>query len=347
MTDEKRVTPMPSAAGEDQQLWVEHDRQCLASDPHNRHYCTIERGHPGAHVACDPMFGNAGVLAAWPAEALRGPSEERECNCDVYRDEIARLQSIVEHRCKNWCGFGRPHQGSCVMGEPGATEAAAGSSREEGATIPFPHGEALENAARAFQTFRALVEEAIRALVLVLPPEPRVEDLQKAIAARDEAISFLDERLYEVQVESARRRAAGREWKAAAKRYRKARAESFALFQQYRRMYRTATGELPRDDAFRDGWFDGVRDALTAIREPEVAAVPHGSTGKALCVERIERMLDCPGLPPRPCVCDTETGVRCLFHLNRPPCTLPPPGRECSRGFHADGPCAARPAKKA
>ncbi len=55
----------------EQQLWVEHDRQCLASDPHNRHYCTIEKGHPGAHVACDPMFGNGGVLGAWPGT---GPS---------------------------------------------------------------------------------------------------------------------------------------------------------------------------------------------------------------------------------------------------------------------------------
>ncbi len=97
-----------------------------------------------------------------------------------------------------------------------------------------------------------------------------------------------------------------------------------ALFQQYRRMYRTATGELPRDDAFRDGWFDGVRDALTAIREPEVAP-----TGLAGAISRIERMLDCPGLPPK-----------------EKPCTLPPPGWECSRGFHADGPCAARPTKK-
>jgi hypothetical protein len=49
-------------------LWVDHSRQCGDNDPNDRHSCTIERGHSGAHVAIDPMFFN-GVLAAWPVKA--------------------------------------------------------------------------------------------------------------------------------------------------------------------------------------------------------------------------------------------------------------------------------------
>ena len=45
-------------------LWVDHAKQCGHSDPDNRHLCTIERGHVGAHVTVDPMFGSA--IAAWP-----------------------------------------------------------------------------------------------------------------------------------------------------------------------------------------------------------------------------------------------------------------------------------------
>ncbi len=47
-------------------LWVDHALQCGDSCPDDRHSCTIEREHPGAHVAIDPMFGS--VLAAWPGE---------------------------------------------------------------------------------------------------------------------------------------------------------------------------------------------------------------------------------------------------------------------------------------
>lgn len=46
------------------------------------------------------------------------------------------------------------------------------------------------------------------------------------------------------------------------------------------------------DDAFREGWREGVSDALIAIREPDVLT-KHGADA------RIERLLNPPGEPPR------------------------------------------------
>ena len=44
-------------------LWVDHERQCSDVSPDGDHSCTIERGHVGAHVEIDPVFGNP---RAWP-----------------------------------------------------------------------------------------------------------------------------------------------------------------------------------------------------------------------------------------------------------------------------------------
>lgn len=35
-----------------------------------------------------------------------------------------------------------------------------------------------------------------------------------------------------------------------------------------------------------------------------------------------------------------------VYELLYGPCTVPPPGWRCTRGYHADGPCAALPVKK-
>ena len=64
MSNERRG-PLPPTS-----LWVDIERQCRDVSPDRKHECTIERGHAGAHIAIDPIFGSP--MAVWPEQRFVG-----------------------------------------------------------------------------------------------------------------------------------------------------------------------------------------------------------------------------------------------------------------------------------
>ena len=77
-------------------LWVDHARQCGDSSPDKKHCCTIERGHVGAHVAVDPVFGNP--VDAW-LPRLPGHPEVR-----AVRVMAAAFEKLGDEPCSE-CGY--------------------------------------------------------------------------------------------------------------------------------------------------------------------------------------------------------------------------------------------------
>lgn len=135
-----------------EELWVRED-QCDDVSPDRAHSCTIRAGHPGAHVAIDPVFGAA--MAAWPNRHKRkedgaspppplANNELRSCWC--YRcldapehglNNPVRTHMIVCPACSNKrCPRATDHRFACtgvnVSGQFGSNYADRISKHYEG-----------------------------------------------------------------------------------------------------------------------------------------------------------------------------------------------------------------------
>lgn len=104
----KPLGPLPPTL-----LWVDIERQCRNVSPDKKNECTIERGHVGAHVAIDPMFGLP--VDAWPGTCPETPISEKDLAVAYqqarHEGEIAERQRIVEwlrsevERMRGECGL--------------------------------------------------------------------------------------------------------------------------------------------------------------------------------------------------------------------------------------------------